>query len=113
MGTCRSIVIDAILKTLAKLLAPVSPSYRTANISMDNQNNCIWSNTDLQLLSWLLLFLSVCADEGTGKRNQGNFLFFNLLFHDMVSCYLIIFWAKFKLFITPNIAKFFFLFYFE
>lgn len=76
MGTCRSIVIDAVLKTLAKLLAPLSPRYvHTVNPidpAADYQFvTSVSSGTDMQLLSWLLLFLSVCIDDGVGKKNAG------------------------------------------
>ncbi|XP_058461839.1 baculoviral IAP repeat-containing protein 6 isoform X2 [Malaya genurostris] len=66
MGSCRSIVIDAILKSLATLLAPLSQN------STNGLN--IWCNTDLNLLGWILLFLSVCLDDGTpeGKKDQSN-----------------------------------------
>ncbi|XP_062702655.1 baculoviral IAP repeat-containing protein 6 isoform X3 [Aedes albopictus] len=66
MGSCRSIVIDAILKSLATLLAPLSQN------SASGLN--IWCNTDLNLLGWILLFLSVCLDDGIadGKKDQSN-----------------------------------------
>ncbi|XP_021713192.1 baculoviral IAP repeat-containing protein 6 isoform X3 [Aedes aegypti] len=66
MGSCRSIVIDAILKSLATLLAPLSQN------SASGLN--IWCNTDLNLLGWILLFLSVCLDDGMadGKKDQSN-----------------------------------------
>ncbi|XP_053681780.1 baculoviral IAP repeat-containing protein 6 isoform X2 [Sabethes cyaneus] len=66
MGSCRSIVIDAILKSLATLLAPLSTN-------TSNGLN-IWCNTDLNLLGWILLFLSVCLDDGMSesKKDQSN-----------------------------------------
>ncbi|XP_065072528.1 baculoviral IAP repeat-containing protein 6 isoform X2 [Ochlerotatus camptorhynchus] len=66
MGTCRSIVIDAVLKSLATLLAPLAQN------SASGLN--IWCNTDLNLLGWILLFLSVCLDDGMvdGKKDQSN-----------------------------------------
>ncbi|XP_055530487.1 baculoviral IAP repeat-containing protein 6 isoform X3 [Wyeomyia smithii] len=66
MGSCRSVVIDAILKSLATLLAPLSTN------SSSGLN--IWCNTDLNLLGWILLFLSVCLDDGTSesKKDQSN-----------------------------------------
>ncbi|XP_062534016.1 baculoviral IAP repeat-containing protein 6 isoform X2 [Armigeres subalbatus] len=66
MGSYRSIVIDAILKSLATLLAPLSQN------SASGLN--IWCNTDLNLLGWILLFLSVCLDDGItdGKKDQSN-----------------------------------------
>ncbi|XP_058811824.1 baculoviral IAP repeat-containing protein 6 isoform X3 [Topomyia yanbarensis] len=66
MGSCRTIVIDAILKSLATLLAPLSQN-STSGLN-------IWCNTDLNLLGWILLFLSVCLDDGTveGKKDQSN-----------------------------------------
>ena len=71
MGTCRSIVIDAVLKTLAKLLAPISPRFQEANESADSMgaagNGNLWTKTDLQLITWLLLFLSVCLDDNERK----------------------------------------------
>lgn len=63
MGTCRSIVIDAILKSIATLLVPLSRTY--------NQGMSLWSTTDLNLLGWLLLFLSVCLD-GVDKKDQSQ-----------------------------------------
>lgn len=62
-GACRTIVIDAILKTIANLLAPL------ANI--DNRIG-VWRNTDLVLLSWLLLFLSVCLDDNSEKKENSS-----------------------------------------
>ncbi|XP_055591797.1 baculoviral IAP repeat-containing protein 6-like isoform X1 [Uranotaenia lowii] len=66
MGSCRSIVIDGILKALATLLAPISANHT-------NRSN-IWCNTDLNLIGWILLFLSVCLDEGVndGKKDPSN-----------------------------------------
>lgn len=66
MGSCRANVIDAILKSLATLLAPLSQN------SAGGLN--IWCNTDLNLLGWILLFLSVCLDDGImdGKKDQSN-----------------------------------------
>uniref|UniRef100_A0A1Q3FEM5 Dual E2 ubiquitin-conjugating enzyme/E3 ubiquitin-protein ligase BIRC6 n=1 Tax=Culex tarsalis TaxID=7177 RepID=A0A1Q3FEM5_CULTA len=67
MGSCRSIVIDAVLKSLATLLAPLAQN------SASGLN--IWCNTDLNLLGWILLFLSVCLDDGMadGKgKDQSN-----------------------------------------
>lgn len=62
MGACRTIVIDAVLKTIATLLAPLSSNF-------DNRLG-VWRNTDLVLLSWLLLFLSVCLDENSEKKES-------------------------------------------
>lgn len=59
-----SVVIDAILKTIANLLAPISSNY-------ENRLG-IWRNTDLTLLSWLLLFLSVCLDDNGEKKENSN-----------------------------------------
>lgn len=75
MGACRSIVIDAILKTLAKLLAPISPRYnRNENLrdgeSSQSTSSSLWSKSDLQLITWLLLFLSVCLDGSTEKKDK-------------------------------------------
>lgn len=64
MGTCRTIVIDAILKTIATLLAPLSSS--------SDSRLGIWRNTDLILLSWLLLFLSVCLYDNNEKKENTN-----------------------------------------
>lgn len=64
MGTCRTIVIDAILKTIASLLAPLSTNY-------DNRLG-VWRSTDLILLSWLLLFLSVCLYDNNDKKESNN-----------------------------------------
>jgi baculoviral IAP repeat-containing protein 6 (apollon) len=57
-------VIDSILKTIATLLAPMSSSF-------DNRLG-VWRNTDLVLLSWLLLFLSVCLDDTSEKKENSN-----------------------------------------
>lgn len=59
MGPARSTVLDAILKTLATLLVPLST---TATRGIDDDGDT--ENTDFQLISWLLLFLSVCLDDG-------------------------------------------------
>jgi baculoviral IAP repeat-containing protein 6 len=64
MGTCRTIVIDAILKTIASLLAPLSSSF--------DSRLGVWRNTDLILLSWLLLFLSVCLHDNSEKKENSN-----------------------------------------
>ncbi|XP_037827973.1 baculoviral IAP repeat-containing protein 6 isoform X2 [Lucilia sericata] len=81
MGNCRSIVIDSVLKTLAKLLAPISPRYQEATgggfnmpgIESDTSNLC--SKSDLQLITWLLLFLSVCLDDRKDKSaNRWDFM---------------------------------------
>ncbi|CAG9807884.1 unnamed protein product [Chironomus riparius] len=64
LNTCRTIVLDSILKTVANLLAPLSNEY---------ENHLqIWKNTDLTLLSWLLLFLSVCLDDNNDKKDNLN-----------------------------------------
>lgn len=62
-GACRTIVIDAILKTIANLLAPLS--------NFENRLG-VWRNTDLVLLSWLLLFLSVCLDDNSEKKENSS-----------------------------------------
>lgn len=74
MGNCRSIVIDAILKTLAKQLAPISPRYQEATASGLNMSDAetssvgsLCTKSDLQLITWLLLFLSVCLDDRKDK----------------------------------------------
>lgn len=73
MGNCRSIVIDAVLKTLAKLLAPISPRYQEANgaglnmSDMESGAGSLCAKSDLQLITWLLLFLSVCLDDRKDK----------------------------------------------
>uniref|UniRef100_W8AIN7 Dual E2 ubiquitin-conjugating enzyme/E3 ubiquitin-protein ligase BIRC6 n=1 Tax=Ceratitis capitata TaxID=7213 RepID=W8AIN7_CERCA len=82
MGTCRSIVIDAVLKTLAKLLAPISPRYqeREATASQIETNDGsagassggLWSKSDLQLITWLLLFLSVCLDDSNERKDKSS-----------------------------------------
>lgn len=64
IGTCRTIVIDAILKTISNLLAPIS--------SNPENRLGIWRNTDLTLLSWLLLFLSVCLDDNNERKENSN-----------------------------------------
>lgn len=63
IGTCRTIVIDAILKTIANLVP----------MSSNPENRLgIWRNTDLTLLSWLLLFLSVCLDDNNERKENSN-----------------------------------------
>ncbi|XP_075144573.1 BIR repeat containing ubiquitin-conjugating enzyme [Haematobia irritans] len=82
MGNCRSIVIDAILKTLAKQLAPISPRYQEATSSGLNMSNAetssggsLCTKSDLQLITWLLLFLSVCLDDRKDKSaNRWDFM---------------------------------------
>lgn len=68
MGSCRIVVIDAILKTLATLLVPLSSSI-AENLDVTG------SKTDFQLISWLLLFLSVCIDDGVDKKDQSKIQF--------------------------------------
>lgn len=65
MGSCRIVVIDSILKTLATLLVPLSSSI-AENVDVTG------SKTDFQLISWLLLFLSVCIDDGVDKKDQSK-----------------------------------------
>ncbi|KAM7359256.1 BIR repeat containing ubiquitin-conjugating enzyme isoform 2-T2 [Cochliomyia hominivorax] len=81
MGNCRSIVIDSVLKTLAKLLTPISPRYQEATgdgfdisgIESNTSNLC--AKSDLQLITWLLLFLSVCLDDRKDKSaNRWDFM---------------------------------------
>lgn len=83
MGTCRSVVIDSILKTLTKLLVPISPKFNnqynynqsnsgegtSRNVNIDN-NPELWNKSDLQLITWLLLFLSVCLDDSADKKDK-------------------------------------------
>lgn len=72
MGMSRTTVIDAILKTLATLLVPLSPNTTAANHQQQQYHNddITGAKTDFQLISWLLLFLSVCLDDGTDKKEQ-------------------------------------------
>ncbi|XP_036324883.1 baculoviral IAP repeat-containing protein 6 isoform X2 [Rhagoletis pomonella] len=82
MGTCRSIVIDAVLKTLAKLLAPISPRYQerqAAGSRMEESDGGgdagsggLWAKSDLQLITWLLLFLSVCLDDSNERKDKSS-----------------------------------------
>ncbi|XP_054081324.1 baculoviral IAP repeat-containing protein 6 isoform X3 [Zeugodacus cucurbitae] len=82
MGTCRSIVIDAVLKTLAKLLAPISPRYQESQASATRIDDAdesggasaggLWSKSDLQLITWLLLFLSVCLDDSNERKDKSS-----------------------------------------
>ncbi|CAK9813280.1 Baculoviral IAP repeat-containing protein 6 [Anthophora quadrimaculata] len=67
-GVNRSSVIDAMVCTLGKLLAPLSSAQTS------DQSN----NLDLTLIGWVLLFLSVCLDtvatlpsclEGNNEKN--------------------------------------------
>jgi baculoviral IAP repeat-containing protein 6 (apollon) len=62
-GVSRTIVIDSILKTIANLLAPLA--------SRENHLG-VWRNTDLVLLSWLLLFLSVCLEDSSEKKENSS-----------------------------------------
>ncbi len=76
MGSCRIVVIDSILKTLATLLVPLSSSI-AENLDVTG------SKTDFQLISWLLLFLSVCIDDGVDKKDQSKKIFKkNFFFHE-------------------------------
>ncbi|XP_067616443.1 baculoviral IAP repeat-containing protein 6 isoform X2 [Eurosta solidaginis] len=81
MGTCRSIVIDAVLKTLAKLLTPISPRYQESQAAAtriddsdggDGSGSGLWSKSDLQLITWLLLFLSVCLDDSNERKDKSS-----------------------------------------
>lgn len=63
MGTCRTLLVDSILKAIAELLVPLS----------QNTTAGLWHNTDLTQLSWLLLFLSVCSDDGPEKKESNNY----------------------------------------
>ncbi|XP_062126380.1 baculoviral IAP repeat-containing protein 6 isoform X3 [Drosophila sulfurigaster albostrigata] len=76
MGACRSIVIDAVLKTLVKLLAPISPHYKfqseqpSTSSSAAERSAAMGSTSDLQLITWLLLFLSVCLDDNNARKDK-------------------------------------------
>ncbi|XP_068153762.1 baculoviral IAP repeat-containing protein 6 isoform X3 [Drosophila tropicalis] len=76
MGACRSIVIDAVLKTLVKLLAPISPYYKfqteqpSTSANAAERNAAMGTTSDLQLITWLLLFLSVCLDDNTERKDK-------------------------------------------
>ncbi|XP_034488815.1 baculoviral IAP repeat-containing protein 6 [Drosophila innubila] len=76
MGACRSIVIDAVLKTLVKLLAPISPHYKfqseqpSTSASAAERSAAMGSTSDLQLITWLLLFLSVCLDDNNDRKDK-------------------------------------------
>ncbi|KAH8417362.1 hypothetical protein KR222_009764, partial [Zaprionus bogoriensis] len=76
MGACRSIVIDAVLKTLVKLLAPISPHYKfqseqpSTSASAAERSAAMGSTSDLQLITWLLLFLSVCLDDNNERKDK-------------------------------------------
>ncbi|XP_017867101.1 PREDICTED: baculoviral IAP repeat-containing protein 6 isoform X7 [Drosophila arizonae] len=78
MGACRSIVIDAVLKTLVKLLAPISPHYKfqseqpSTSASAAERNAAMGSTSDLQLITWLLLFLSVCLDDNNERKDKSS-----------------------------------------
>ncbi|XP_059612083.1 baculoviral IAP repeat-containing protein 6 [Phlebotomus argentipes] len=76
MGSCRVTVIDAVLKTLAKFLAPLSSNFQMEFSTEENQEGrndfCHWASTDLQLIGWLLLFLSVCLDDCGDKKDQSS-----------------------------------------
>lgn len=85
MGNCRSIVIDSVLKTLAQLLAPISPRYQEAtgggfNMSgMEGDTSNLCAKSDLQLITWLLLFLSVCLDD---RKDKCKYYFYTNLLND-------------------------------
>lgn len=67
MGANRSMVIDHVLKSLALHLMPLS------KLVTGGLNRPMWAKTDLQHISWLLLFLSVCLDDGNapgGDRKE-------------------------------------------
>lgn len=66
MGACRTLLIDAILKAIAELLVPLSQNYSNTGLG-------IWPQVDLTQLSWLLLFLSVCSEDGTEKKDTTNY----------------------------------------
>lgn len=70
MGPSRATVIDAILKTLATLLVPLSTNGSVAENQEYHNDDLTGSKTDFQLISWLLLFLSVCLDDGADKKEQ-------------------------------------------
>lgn len=66
LGANRSLVIDHVLKSLAQHLMPLSHL-------PPPQRHPMWAKTDLQHISWLLLFLSVCLDDGNapgGDRKE-------------------------------------------
>lgn len=83
MGACRSIVIDAVLKTLVKLLAPISPHYKfqseqpSTSASAAERSAAMGSTSDLQLITWLLLFLSVCLDDNNERKDKCKALFYD------------------------------------
>lgn len=100
MGTCRSVVIDSILKTLTKLLVPMSPKFNnqfaytksdsgegTSQNFDDNKNNELWNKSDLQLITWLLLFLSVCLDDSSDKKDKCKYSIFLRFFLLILSFY--------------------------
>lgn len=72
MGSCRSIVIDAILKTLATLLVPLSANITAMDDQEFHNDDVTGAKTDFQLITWLLLFLSVCLDDGIDKKEQSS-----------------------------------------
>lgn len=74
-GVNRSSVIDAMVRTLGKLLAPLS------NPQASDSNHL-----DTTLIGWVLLFLSVCLDttsipfsglEGNGEKGKSTFTYFD------------------------------------
>ncbi|XP_070142867.1 dual E2 ubiquitin-conjugating enzyme/E3 ubiquitin-protein ligase BIRC6 isoform X3 [Drosophila kikkawai] len=81
MGACRSIVIDAVLKTLVKLLAPISPHYKfqseqpSTSANAADRNGAMGTSSDMQLITWLLLFLSVCLDDNERKDKSARWDF--------------------------------------
>lgn len=75
MGPSRTTVIDSILKTLATLLVPLSQNASAMENQDYHNDDLTGSKTDFQLISWLLLFLSVCLDDGVDKKEQSKFYY--------------------------------------
>lgn len=71
-GANKSSVVDAMVRTLGKLLVPLSNDQSSNSIPLDNT-----------LIGWILLFLSVCldttaahytlSDENDKSKDQGIF----------------------------------------
>lgn len=70
-GNPRSRVLDAALLALLQLLAPIAPVNETNASGSNKQQQLdedelspLSAKIDLSLLSWLLLYLSACLDDG-------------------------------------------------
>lgn len=58
-GANKSSVVDAMVRTLGRLLAPISNGQASSSNSLDTT-----------LIGWVLLFLSVCLDTSTQQSTS-------------------------------------------